>query len=123
MSERGSLHPQDEMFHPSSEYSPSRPFKIFISLLDKWEIGSPLTEVLVLDCFKALRKGIEYAGDATEEVSRTLSRQKHLTQKAKKLAMTASTLYEAVEPLALWKQLLGTVFSDIFVQEDQWEVG
>lgn len=32
-----------------------RPFKIFISLLDKWEIGGPLTEILVLDAFAALR--------------------------------------------------------------------
>ena len=37
------------MFSPSTEYAQSRPFKIFISLLDKWEIGSALTEVLVLD--------------------------------------------------------------------------
>lgn len=33
----------------------TRPFKIFVSLLDKWEIGGPLTEVLVLDAFAALQ--------------------------------------------------------------------
>ena len=42
------------MFHPSLDYSQARPFKIFISLLDKWEIGSPLTDVLVYDAFKAI---------------------------------------------------------------------
>lgn len=46
---------KDEMFAPSGEYSESRPFKIFISLLDKWEIGSALTDVLVLDALKAIR--------------------------------------------------------------------
>ena len=56
------------MFNPSTEYSPSRPFKIFISLLDKWEIGSLLTEVLVFDCFKALKDGIEGGGDPGNDV-------------------------------------------------------
>jgi len=46
---------KDEMFSPSGEYSESRPFKIFISLLDKWEIGSALTDILVLDALKAIR--------------------------------------------------------------------
>ena len=56
------------MFNPSADYSPSRPFKIFISLLDKWEIGSLLTEVLVFDCFRALRDGIEGGGDPGNDV-------------------------------------------------------
>ena len=56
------------MFHPSPEYSPSRPFKIFISLLDKWEVGLPLTEVLVYDAFKALRRALESGQDVGEDV-------------------------------------------------------
>ncbi|CAL1694342.1 unnamed protein product [Somion occarium] len=87
---------RDEMFHPSADYSQSRPFKIFISLLDKWEIGSALTEVLVLDAFKAIRIMIDSDADITEEMT-----------------MTASTLYEAVEPHALWKQLLKTIMTDV----------
>lgn len=39
---------------PSGEYAESRPFKIFISLLDKWEIGAILTETIVYDAFKAV---------------------------------------------------------------------
>ena len=50
------------MFSPSGEYSESRPFKIFISLLDKWEIGSPLTEVLVVDAFRALKQLLASGG-------------------------------------------------------------
>jgi hypothetical protein len=44
-----------------------RPFKIFISLLDKWEIGAVLTEVLVLDAFASLRKNLR-PGDDHDEV-------------------------------------------------------
>ncbi|KAJ6601434.1 Dopey, N-terminal-domain-containing protein [Mycena vulgaris] len=86
---------RDEMIAPSGEYSESRPFKIFISLLDKWEIGAPLTETLVFDSFKAIKHLIE-AADGGEDVT-----------------MTASTLYEAVEPPVLWKQLLSAVFDEI----------
>ncbi|KAJ6623058.1 Dopey, N-terminal-domain-containing protein [Mycena sp. CBHHK59/15] len=86
---------KDEMTAPSGEYAESRPFKIFISLLDKWEIGAPLTEILVYDSFKAIKQLIE-AADGGEDVT-----------------MTASTLYEAVEPPVLWKQLLSSVFDEI----------
>lgn len=60
------------MFKPSAEYSPSRPFKIFISLLDKDEIGVPLTENLVFDAFRALKKSIESESDQGEEVNNPL---------------------------------------------------
>lgn len=56
------------MFDPSAEYSPSRPFKIYISLLDKWEIGQPLTEVLVFDAFKAAKRAVESGLDAGDDV-------------------------------------------------------
>ncbi|KAF8915027.1 Dopey, N-terminal-domain-containing protein [Mucidula mucida] len=86
----------EDMSSPSDEYSESRPFKIFISLLDKWEIGAPLTDALVLDAFKALKGLIESGTDGAEDVT-----------------MTASTLYEAVEPPLLWKHVLDAVFSEI----------
>ncbi|KAI0803164.1 Dopey, N-terminal-domain-containing protein [Irpex lacteus] len=91
---------KEEMFKPSAEYSPSRPFKIFISLLDKDEIGVPLTENLVFDAFRALKKSIESESDQGEEMK-----------------ITASTLYEAVEPHALWKELLNAVLSDILSEQ------
>lgn len=56
------------MFFPSSDYSESRPFKIFISLLDKWEIGSALTDVLVYDAFKAVKQFVESNPDNSEDV-------------------------------------------------------
>ncbi|KAK4703671.1 hypothetical protein P7C70_g2546, partial [Phenoliferia sp. Uapishka_3] len=68
-----------------------RPFKIFISLLDKWEIGAPLTEVLVLDAFKAL-KGSLRPGDDHDE-----------------LLMTGNMLFEIIDPFLMWKQIYGAV--------------
>lgn len=41
-----------------------KPFKIFISLLDKWEIGAPLTEVLVLDAFRSLSRCLSARGES-----------------------------------------------------------
>lgn len=57
------------MFAPSSDYSESRPFKIFISLLDKWEIGSALTDALVYDAFKAVKQLVESNSEYAEDVS------------------------------------------------------
>lgn len=85
-----------EMFSPSTEYPESRPFKIFISLLDKWEIGGALTEAMVLDAFKALKSLIESDAASSEDA-----------------VMTASTLYEAVEPHIVWKQLLAAILSEL----------
>jgi protein dopey len=42
------------MLAPIAESGGARPYKIFISFLDKWEIGSPLTEILILDALKAV---------------------------------------------------------------------
>ncbi|PFH49049.1 hypothetical protein AMATHDRAFT_5245 [Amanita thiersii Skay4041] len=87
---------KNEMYYPSGEYSETRPFKIFISLLDKWEIGAPLTQVLVYDAFKAIKQFAEQPSETAED-----------------MMITASTLYEAVEPLFIWRQLLRALFEDI----------
>ncbi len=50
------------------EYPESRPFKVFISLLDKWEIGGALTEAIVLGVFKALKALIESDRASGEDV-------------------------------------------------------
>ncbi|KIY52670.1 hypothetical protein FISHEDRAFT_69486 [Fistulina hepatica ATCC 64428] len=86
----------DEMTASAKDYAESRPFKIFISLLDKWEIGAPLSEVLVYDAFKSIKHLVETSADSTEDVT-----------------MTASTLYEAVEPQILWKHFLQSILSEI----------
>ena len=59
---------REEMFHPSSEYSATRPFKVYISLLDKWEIGAPLTEVLIYDALKSVKSSVKDSTDSGEDV-------------------------------------------------------
>lgn len=57
-----------DMVSPSKEYAESRPFKIFISLLDKWEIGSLVTEAIVFTALKAIKVLIEAGGENAEDV-------------------------------------------------------
>ncbi|KIJ53578.1 hypothetical protein M422DRAFT_73885 [Sphaerobolus stellatus SS14] len=78
----------------------SRPFKIFISLLDKWEIGSPLVECLLYDAMKAIKRGI----------IRTDENGDH------DLLVTANALYDAVEPLAIWRRLFEGVRRELVSQ-------
>jgi hypothetical protein len=47
-----------------------RPFKVFIALLDKWEIGGPLSRALALDAFRALQVVLK-PEDTQDEVSRS----------------------------------------------------
>ena len=113
------------MFNPSPEYSQSRPFKIFISLLDKWEIGLPLTEVLVYDAFKALRKALDSGPDTGDDVRyhAVVWQIPSLTIDTQQLTMTGSTLYEAVEQQALWNRLLTAIMSDLHDSRSDHEVG
>ncbi|BGP07694.1 Protein dopey-1 [Rhodotorula toruloides] len=67
-----------------------KPFKIFISLLDKWEIGAPLTEVLVLDAFESLSRCLSARGE---------------DEGYDDLLMTGNMLFEIVDPSILWKQI------------------
>jgi hypothetical protein len=100
---------------PSSEYSESRPYKIFISLLDKWEIGGPLTDSLVLDAFESLKVSIESDSHSKEEVSALVRACCCDHSFACQLSLTASTLYEAVEPQAVWKHLLSGIITEVIV--------
>ncbi|KAJ3884760.1 Dopey, N-terminal-domain-containing protein [Lentinula edodes] len=94
-----------EDMSPSGEYSESRPFKIFISLLDKWEIGAALSEALIYDSFKAVKVLANTTSRGQEDIS-----------------MTANTLYEAVEPHIIWRRLLSAVFQEIISDDGRNEL-
>ncbi|KAF8510422.1 Dopey, N-terminal-domain-containing protein [Hysterangium stoloniferum] len=85
---------REDMF--SSLQPDSRPFKIFITLLDKWELGGPLVEVLLYDALRALKRGVLEDGESGAD-----------------LLMTANALYDAVEPLLVWKQLFAAVHTEL----------
>lgn len=59
---------QNEMLAPRVDDRTTRPYKIFISLLDTWEIGSALTEVLIMDALGVIDvSSIEVAEDTDGE--------------------------------------------------------
>jgi len=62
------------------------PFKIFLSLLDKWEIGEVLSETLAIPCLTAIHAAVN--GSNASEISGL-----------------APAVYEAMEPSVLWKKL------------------
>ncbi|GAA6010233.1 hypothetical protein JCM11491_005403 [Sporobolomyces phaffii] len=85
----------DEQSSRTGTIERQRPFKIFISLLDKWEIGGILTEVLVLDAFESLRKNLRPGDDHDE------------------LLLTGNMLFEILDPFLLWKQIYLSVCSTL----------
>lgn len=105
------------------EYPESRPFKVFISLLDKWEIGGALTEAIVLDVFKALKALIESdtASGGDVGILYFYNLVAHVMV-IMQVVMTASTLYEAVEPHIVWKQLLNAILNELTGDGKQNEV-
>lgn len=65
---------QTEMFTPSPESRNTRPFKILISLLDTWEIGSALTEELIMDTLSIANPSAKTpTTDGDDEVRRLYS--------------------------------------------------
>lgn len=100
---------REDMFAPQPD---SRPFKIFISLLDKWELGGPLVDALLYDVLKAIKRSVLLDRETSADVSdcgllRTIPTVVCYT--FLQLLMTGNALYDAVEPLAVWKQLFAAV--------------
>lgn len=86
------------MFASRPDAFDSRPFKIFISLLDKWEIGQHIADLMIIDVLKALRRcatAVQQDGNGED------------------ISMTAGTVTEALEPHILWKQLFFIVHKEI----------
>jgi hypothetical protein len=78
-------------------------YKIFNSLLDKWEIGFPLSEVLVLDMLPSFRHV-------------------DLSSQQETLSVACSILYESLDPFVIWQQLFLAVRSDFDQAQSMGEV-
>ena len=50
----------------------ARPFRIYISLLDKWEIGALLTEEIIYDALKAVKTVVRDNVESGEDVGSLL---------------------------------------------------
>ncbi|CAD6893213.1 unnamed protein product [Tilletia laevis] len=93
-----------------------RPYRIFISLLDKYEIGHALTEVLVLDSFQAvalqaqLRDSLLKGSGGTkqeaedEEGAGAVAQSAAAISSIDDLLTTARMLFEAVDPFITYRQ-------------------
>ncbi|KAA1127179.1 hypothetical protein PGTUg99_029413 [Puccinia graminis f. sp. tritici] len=68
-----------------------RPFKVFIALLDKWEIGGPLSRALALDAFRALQVVLK-PEDTQDE-----------------LLLTANMMFDSLDPFTTWKSIFESI--------------
>lgn len=60
----------DTLGAETQSYDAQKPFKIFLSLLDRWEIGGALSDKLVMHALEAIRVGLpRVSPDMREEVS------------------------------------------------------
>ncbi|ODO06352.1 hypothetical protein L198_01584 [Cryptococcus wingfieldii CBS 7118] len=70
-----------------------RPFKVFLSLLDKWEVGVALSRKVTINALRIVRRAqLEGTPGASD---------------------TASALYDAVEPTVIWKDLSTAVIDEV----------
>jgi hypothetical protein len=93
-----------------------RPFKIFLSLLDKWEIGSVLSDSLAISALQAIKTMAEESsikGEEVRTVPRTvIFRRRRDTNEAKVLT-TATAVYDAIEPIIVWKALFVSMRAEL----------
>ncbi|KAI8058468.1 Dopey, N-terminal-domain-containing protein [Syncephalis plumigaleata] len=68
-----------------------RPFKIIISLLDKWELGQPMVKETLLDVMISLRLHV--------------TSQSTLTDEEANLIKTANMLFDVLEPWQIWSTI------------------
>ncbi|PWN45010.1 hypothetical protein IE81DRAFT_309697 [Ceraceosorus guamensis] len=82
-----------------------RPLRIFVSLLDKWEIGQALTNDLVIDLLRALQSQL------AEDVNpRPVGVGEILT--------TAKMLFEAIDPFATYRQFFSALHAEMSFRDE-----
>jgi len=75
-----------------------RPYRVFISLLDKYEIGQPLTSVLILDALKILSRLLNSSSSSSSNTN------SNSYLRRKELETTGKMLFDSVDPYALYRQ-------------------
>lgn len=93
-----------------------KPFKVFLSLLDRWEVGAALSNKLVMPALEAIRAGLpRVSASIREEVSSFFSPLCPETDDVQMID-TATAVYEAVEPIIVWRAMFTSLAS---VEADQ----
>ena len=62
----------DSLGHESQSIDAQRPFKVFLSLLDRWEVGAALSDRLVVPALEAIRAGLPRVSAEIREEVRSL---------------------------------------------------
>ncbi|WWC60178.1 uncharacterized protein I303_102743 [Kwoniella dejecticola CBS 10117] len=78
-----------------------RPFKIFLSLLDKWEVGGSLSERLAIPALRTIKNATTEGQDLLNE----------------EVIGTALAVYEAIEPIVVWRLLHMAVQAELGAKE------
>lgn len=82
------------------------PYKVFLALLDKWELGESLSENLAIPALQSIRAAS--SGEHAEEVSSSAAIS--LTLQIQGLAVAVD---EAIEPSVLWKQIFDAIDKEL----------
>ncbi|KAF9581925.1 hypothetical protein BGW38_000888, partial [Lunasporangiospora selenospora] len=71
-----------------------KPYKVFVSLLDEWEIGGPVIQSVFLDALTSLKRHVDAGRHGAE------------------LIQTATMWIDITEPYLIWKKLIEAVYDD-----------
>ncbi|KAK4687443.1 hypothetical protein P7C73_g2673, partial [Tremellales sp. Uapishka_1] len=93
----------------TSPIDPLRPFKIFLSLMDKWEVDAALSEKLGIPALRAIKLALPTLPIMLKEEVSCQKRNALIEQAIN----TASAVYEAVEPIILWRFLYNAVTEEL----------
>ena len=101
--------------------SEATPWRIFVCMLDKWEIGGPLTDCLVYDalrtCYNTFSNEANRDSDVCPLYGSCVPTTSHF-----QTFVAMFQLYEAVQPWAFWKQIFLTLYTEIKASQHRTEV-
>ncbi|KAG0266708.1 hypothetical protein DFQ27_009484 [Actinomortierella ambigua] len=80
-----------------------KPFKVFVSLLDEWDIGYPVIQSVFLDALKSLKRHVDMDDHGSE------------------LIQAAKIWIDITDPYLIWKKLAEAVYEDFPALNDNHE--
>lgn len=86
-----------------------KPIRIIISLLDKWSIGLPLINAMIVDILKSLKDQLRSQYDQGASVRAGTS----------DISTTAKMLFEAVDPFGMYRQLFYALRTEANQKSDE----
>lgn len=92
-------------FHDEEQFvtESQRPYKILISLLDKWEIGQPVVQDIFVDSLTSLQTHVRRGTHGSEV--RNTETAGHVCSSRQQILQTANMWMEMTEPYLIWMKL------------------